>query len=77
MLIIRGRGYIANMFTLSKFRRQGLARAVLSTLLASAAGRGARRSLLISSQAGMALYHGMGYQDFLSCLVFDVSLSEF
>ena len=64
--------YIANMFTLSKFRRQGLARAVLSMLLVSSAAQGARRSLLVSSQAGMALYHGMGYQDFLSCLVFDV-----
>jgi len=64
--------YIAHMFTLSKFRRQGLARAVLSTLLASSAAQGARRSLLVSSQAGMALYRGMGYQDFLACLVFDV-----
>ena len=64
--------YIANMFTLSKFRRQGLARAVLSTLLAASAAQGARRSLLVSSQTGMALYRGMGYQDFLACLVFDV-----
>ena len=64
--------YIANMFTLSKFRRQGLARAVLSTLLVLSAAQGARRSLLVSSQAGMALYHGMGYQDLLNCLVFDV-----
>lgn len=70
LLIRPDTAYIANMFTLSKFRRQGLALAVLSTLLASSGERGARRSLLVSSQAGLALYHGMGYQDFLSCLVF-------
>ena len=70
LLIRPDTAYIANMFTLSKFRRQGLARAVLTTLLALSAGQGARRSLLVSSQAGVALYHSMGYQDLLDCLVF-------
>lgn len=62
--------YIANMYTLTRYRRQGLGSAVLATLLADAAQAGARRCLLVSSQVGYALYARAGFADLLACLVF-------
>jgi GNAT superfamily N-acetyltransferase len=62
--------YIANMFTQPEFRRCGLAKTVLETLLYFSIQRGACWSLLAASPEGHALYRSLGYQDQLACEVF-------
>jgi GNAT superfamily N-acetyltransferase len=62
--------YITNMYTRPEQRRQGLASAILSHLHAWGRGKGAQRSLLVSSQMGRGLYLNLGYHERLRCLVF-------
>jgi len=66
-----GEAYFANMYTLPEFRRKGYARAILSALLAEAVDLGARRGLLISTAAGLALYRLAGFERIIDCLVLD------
>ncbi len=61
--------YIANMYTLPECRRRGFARTILAALLADAAAAGARRCLLVSTQAGNRLYHSAGFRYLMDCLV--------
>ena len=62
--------YVSNTYTIPHFRRRGYAAAVLSSMLADAAGKGLKSALLVSSQDGRHLYHSMAFEDRLDCLVF-------
>ena len=66
-----GEAYFANMYTLPECRRKGYARIILSALLTEAASMGARRGMLISTAAGLALYRAAGFERIIDCLVLD------
>jgi GNAT superfamily N-acetyltransferase len=61
--------YISHMFTRPDQRRRGLASAVLSALLQQALQRGARRAILVSSQAGRGLYRRLNFTELCDCLI--------
>lgn len=55
--------YVANLQTLPQFRRQGLATALMSRVLADDRRAGVRRSVLVATRAGRELYLRLGYRD--------------
>jgi GNAT superfamily N-acetyltransferase len=52
---------VDRMVTLARFRRRGLASAILGAMSADAGATGARRMLLISSQMGRPVYERAGF----------------
>jgi len=55
------RAWVLNMYTEPAFRRQGLARLVLETIVAWSAEQGIRSLFLHASNAGRPLYESMGF----------------
>jgi GNAT superfamily N-acetyltransferase len=55
-------GYVTNMFTLPAYRRRGLARQLLESLIAHARQVGVRRLFLESSREGQRLYEQFGFR---------------
>lgn len=53
--------YILNIYVHPNFRRQGVARRIMESLLGEAKARGAVRVGLTSSQAGLELYKKLGF----------------
>lgn len=62
--------YLANMYTVPAFRRQGFGSALLSTLLVDAAEGGAKRCILVSSNLGHRMYQKHGFVDLWNVEVF-------
>jgi len=62
--------YLANMYTVPAFRRQGFGSALLSTLLVDGAEAGAKRCILVSSNTGHRLYQKHGFADLWNVEVF-------
>jgi ribosomal protein S18 acetylase RimI-like enzyme len=62
--------YLANMYTVPAFRRQGFGSALLSTILVDAAEGGVKRCILVSSNSGHRLYQKHGFADLWNVEVF-------
>jgi|GEM_PF-4707077 len=62
--------YLANMYTVPDFRRQGFGSALLSTILVDAAEGGAKCCILVSSNTGHRLYQKHGFVDLWNVEVF-------
>jgi len=62
--------YLANMYTVPDFRRQGFGSALLSTILVDAAEGGAKHCILVSSNTGHCLYQKHGFVDLWNVEVF-------
>jgi predicted GNAT family acetyltransferase len=53
--------YVAGLYTIEAYRRQGIASALMQRLLADDAAAGARYSVLLASGTGYPLYQRLGY----------------
>jgi ribosomal protein S18 acetylase RimI-like enzyme len=58
----RTRGYLLNVYAEPEHRRRGLARALVEHCMTECAERGITLVLLHASEAGRALYAGLGFQ---------------
>jgi GNAT superfamily N-acetyltransferase len=56
-------GYIMNLVTAPRYRRQGIARRMMETMLAWLAERGIQRVTLHTSTMGRSLYRELGFVD--------------
>ncbi|MEZ0325385.1 MAG: GNAT family N-acetyltransferase [Fimbriimonas sp.] len=54
--------WVSNMYVKPEFRRQGIAKALLSTLLQDDARHGVEHSVLLASHTGAKLYPALGYE---------------
>ena len=57
------RGYISNMYTHLEYRNKGIAKQLLTQLLAEAQRRKVHHLFLISSEMGKPLYKKMGFKE--------------
>ena len=62
--------WCANLFVLPKFRRMGIASALMSKMLQDDRANGAKRAVLTASHAGAKLYITLGYRQVGSLLLF-------
>ena len=62
--------WCSNMFVAPAHRRKGIAKALLSRLLADDRTHGARRAVLLSSHTGALLYPVVGYRQIGTLLIF-------
>jgi GNAT superfamily N-acetyltransferase len=58
-----GEGFVVNVYTLPRWRRRGVGRAVMDALVADARALGLRRVYLRTSDDGRPLYEQMGFRD--------------
>jgi predicted acetyltransferase len=63
--------YVSRVYTAEAHRGQGLARALMTRLLADNRARGARWSVLTASQMGEPLYARLGYRALGTILIFE------
>lgn len=63
--------YVMNLYTASDYRRRGIARALMIHVLHEAAAHGEQWSVLVASEAGLALYQALGYEQRASLVVFE------
>jgi len=61
--MMEGVYYIANLYTHPDHRKQGMGAAILQRMFADALESGYSRAVLLSTEAGHALYRQMGFQD--------------
>jgi GNAT superfamily N-acetyltransferase len=57
----RRRGFVSNVYTRPAYRRQGISRALMTTLIAWAREHGLHRLILWASDMGRPLYEGLGF----------------
>lgn len=62
--------WCSNMYVRPAFRRQGIARAMLSRMLVDDRDAGAQRAVLLASHTGAKLYPVVGYQPIGTLLLF-------
>jgi GNAT superfamily N-acetyltransferase len=62
---------IDSVYTAEAYRRRGLGSALMTAILANAAGRGAGYSVLVASEDGQKLYLTLGYEVLADMLVFE------
>jgi len=62
--------WCSNMFVLPKFRRKGIARAMLCQMLRDDRALGARNAVLLASHAGAKLYPIVGYEQIGTLLLY-------
>jgi GNAT superfamily N-acetyltransferase len=62
--------WCTNMFVAPSHRRQGIARALLTRMLADDQAGGARANILLASHAGAKLYPAVGYETIGRLLIF-------
>ena len=67
-----GEGFIVNVYTLPRWRGNGVGRAIMEALVADARRLRLRRVYLRTSDEGRALYEGMGFRDPGNYLSFDL-----
>ncbi len=65
-----GIAWVSNMYVKPDFRRQGIAKALLSHMLQDDARHGATTSVLLASHAGAQLYPAVGYEQIGTLHVF-------
>jgi GNAT superfamily N-acetyltransferase len=58
----RSRGFVLNMYTEPAYRRRGLAKQVLESIIAWCREQGFKAVLLHASDAGRGLYEQMGFE---------------
>lgn len=63
------RAHLMNVYTNSKYRRQGIARHMLTTLIHEAKCRGVTEISLDATDSGRPLYQKLGFQDSGECMV--------
>lgn len=57
----RKRGFVSNVYTQPVYRRQGISRALMTTLIAWAREQGLLRLILWASDMGRPLYESLGF----------------
>ncbi len=63
--------WVSNMFVKSEYRRQGIARSLMSAMLQSDQQFGFTHSVLLASQVGTKLYESLGYERIGNLLLLD------
>ena len=66
------RAHLMNVFTHPDFRRQGIARAMVSLLVDEARGRGITEISLDATEAGRPLYRALGFRKSDECMVLEL-----
>ena len=66
------RAHLMNVFTHPDFRRQGIARAMVSLLVDEARGRGITEISLDATEAGRPLYRALGFRESDECMVLEL-----
>ena len=66
------RAHLMNVFTHPDFRRQGIARAMISLLIDEARGRGITEISLDTTEAGRPLYRALGFRESDECMVLEL-----
>jgi GNAT superfamily N-acetyltransferase len=62
--------WVSDLFVRPEYRRQGLGTQLMTTMLFDDRQRGYRRSVLLASHAGAALYPGLGYRQIGTLLLY-------
>jgi len=62
--------WVSNMFVAPAYRRRGIGRSMLARMLRDDRGRGAARSVLLSSHTGAMLYPHVGYEPLGELLIY-------
>ena len=63
------RAHLMNVYTNSNYRRQGIARRMVSMLINDAWGKGATEISLDATESGRPLYESLGFKDSKECMV--------
>ena len=66
------RAHLMNVFTHPDFRRQGIARAMVSLLVDEVRGRGITEISLDATEAGRPLYRALGFRESDECMVLEL-----
>ena len=69
-VVVEDCGWCTNMFVVPSHRRRGIARALLTRMLADDQASGARANILLASHAGAKLYPAVGYETIGRLLIF-------
>ncbi|MBP3809749.1 MAG: GNAT family N-acetyltransferase [Clostridiales bacterium] len=63
------RAHLMNVYTNSNYRRQGIARRMVTMLIDDAWGKGATEISLDATESGHPLYESLGFKDSKECMV--------
>lgn len=63
------RAHLMNVYTNSNYRRQGIARRMVTMLIDDAWGKGATEISLDATESGRPLYESLGFKDSKECMV--------
>ena len=63
------RAHLMNVYTNSNYRRQGIARRMVTMLIDDAWGKGATEISLDATESGRPLYESLGFKDSTECMV--------
>ena len=63
------RAHLMNVYTNSNYRRQGIARRMVTMLIDDAWGKGATEISLDATEYGRPLYESLGFKDSKECMV--------
>lgn len=63
------RAHLMNVYTNSNYRRQGIARRMVTMLINDAWGKGATEISLDATESGRPLYESLGFKDSKECMV--------
>lgn len=63
------RAHLMNVYTNSNYRRQGIARRMVTMLIDDAWGKGATEISLDATESGRPLYESWGFKDSKECMV--------
>jgi predicted GNAT family acetyltransferase len=69
-IVVGDATWVQGMYVRPEFRRQGIARAMLSRLLRDDRAHGSRASFLLASHTGAKLYPVVGYEQIGELLLF-------
>ncbi len=69
-VVVGDHAWCTNMFVAPSHRRRGIARALLTRMLADDSASGAQANILLSSHTGAKLYPTVGYQEIGELLMF-------
>ena len=63
------RAHLMNVYTNNNYRRQGIARRMVTMLIDDAWGKGATEISLDATESGRPLYESLGFKDSKECMV--------
>ena len=69
-IVVDDMTWCSNMFVIAKFRRRGIARAMMCRMLRDDGDHGAKLAVLLASHTGAKLYDAVGYEQIGTLLVF-------